>query len=108
MIKIQIAKYLPNGGRAHVPQVMLNVGKGYPLAVEPVDFGDQGIELCSYGTMLKSYYSAEDIAEMDRLNELVPLNNGDLVQDGEGNVYKVCVRGRYSDAGYLIKQEVQA
>jgi|APGre2960657373_1045057.scaffolds.fasta_scaffold168290_1 hypothetical protein len=51
--------------------------------------------------ILQSSYSAEEIAQRDRLNASEPLKTGDVVLF-EGKPHKVKINGDYSDAGVLI------
>lgn len=50
--------------------------------------------------ILQSSYSAEEIAQRDRLNSSKPLKTGDVVIF-EGKPHKVTINGDYSDAGFL-------
>jgi hypothetical protein len=51
-------------------------------------------------SILQSSYSAEEIAQRDRLNAMKPLKTGDIVIF-EGKSHKVTINGDYSDAGFL-------
>lgn len=102
--QIQIAKYDPAARvRAKAQQFMIATPR-YPIPVEAVDFGDEGIGLMSCGTMIKDHYSEAESAEIDRLNAMDPVKDGDTVQDQNGILYTVKINGHYSDAGMLIKQ----
>ena len=58
--------------------------------------GDGVLWVMQNGAVLKSHYTAADIAHSDRMNSMAPLNNGDVVMI-EGKEYKLRVKGDYSD-----------
>jgi hypothetical protein len=63
---------------------------------------DDKIFILQKGSMLKSYYSEQDIAEQDAFNNLAPLKDGDpVVVSGKNYIVKIV--GNYFDAGYLIE-----
>lgn len=63
---------------------------------------DEGqIYIMKRTTSLKSYYTEADHAEMDRLNAMTPVRDGDTVEV-EGKQYRVKILGNYSPAGRLI------
>lgn len=49
-----------------------------------------------HGSMLKSYYSPEDIAHSKRMQEIAPIKDGELVIIA-GEIYRCKVNGNYSD-----------
>lgn len=64
---------------------------------------DEGkIWILQESACLKDKYSEADIAELNRLNAMTPIRDGDVVEV-EGQQYKVRIQGDYSDAGYLVK-----
>lgn len=50
----------------------------------------------SGGTIMQGHYSAEDSANLDRLNEMTPIENGEIVVIN-GNQYITRVLGDYSN-----------
>lgn len=94
--------------RNRAPMLRLAVRGLVTSDVEPIDFGHGELEkhgyryeLSSYGVMLCDHYTDAEIAERKRLNAMVPLQHGDIVQDQDGRLFQVNVRGQYSDAGFL-------
>lgn len=107
MKTIEIETYTTNRAdrvkaKSFVAQHTARNGKVRQMTVTAVDFGDEGIFLMQYGAMIKAHYSAEDIAEIDRLNAMVPVADGEVVQDKNGKQYTVKINGDFSDAGHLI------
>jgi hypothetical protein len=68
--------------------------------------GDGVMWALQHGAVLKSHYTAADIAHSDRMNSMAPLNNGDVVMI-EGKQYKVRVKGDYSDCAMFDPVEDQ-
>lgn len=48
------------------------------------------------GAMIKSHYTEEDIKHSERMRNLEPINNGEIVII-EGRKYKTVIKGNYSD-----------
>jgi hypothetical protein len=72
-------------------------GTGYLFYADDV----QKIYVLQKSACLKAQYTAEDIAERDRLNNSTPIATGDVVEV-DGKQYTVKINGNYSDAGFLI------
>ena len=53
------------------------------------------------GIMMQDVYSAKDIEERTRLQDQVPIRDGDVVEV-KGKLYIVKILGDYSDAGRLV------
>ncbi len=79
--------------------------RGYLFKDDGIN-GDGTIYVMQSGAMIKSSYSAEDVAERNRLNASEPVKQGDQVEI-DGVWYTVGKLGDYSDAGKLIKNENQ-
>lgn len=85
----------------------INNGRSVVKAVLRRDYEKKGDgvywALASGGT-LKATYTAEDIAERERLNSEDPLEHGDKVMIGD-DVFTVRVKGAYSDCAIFDKDE---
>ncbi len=64
----------------------------------------QQMYLMQNASILKDQYSDRDIKEIDRLNSLTPIKEGDIVLI-EGKQYSVRILGDYSDAGRFYPVE---
>lgn len=78
----------------------LDVGKTYPKTCYLfLSLKEGKLHILSRGTMLKDRYTVKDKEESARLQTAVQ-RHGDYVQVG-CSLYRVCVKGDFSDAGYL-------
>jgi len=63
---------------------------------------DDKIFILQTGSILKSHYTEQDIAEQNAFNNLEALQDGQPVVVNNKN-YIVKINGNYSDAGYLLE-----
>lgn len=68
----------------------VSLRKGYNTEDDGIIYGLQG------GVMIKSHYSEQDKKHRERMNNYVPIKNGEEVLI-EGKVYKANIKGNYSD-----------
>lgn len=82
----------------------VNTGKRFPatcsLHMDKVKRGDGILWIMQHGACLKASYSQEERDSQKRLNEMKPIQNGEIVQVGR-NLYTVKVLGDYSDCAVL-------
>jgi hypothetical protein len=80
----------------------LDIGKRPDLTCYVfTDKEEETVWLMSSVSCLRGSYTAEQTAELDRLNAEPPVKHGDEVLF-DGRKYTVHVQGNFSDAGYLI------
>lgn len=86
----------------------VNVGKPTPrtcsLHMDKEKRGDGILWIMQHGAMLKGSYTQVDRDNQKRLNEMTPIQNGDIVQVGR-NLYTVKITGDFSDCAILQPAE---
>lgn len=79
----------------------VNVGKTYPATCYLfLSLKEGKLHILQGGTVIKKHYTVADNAEKARLDLQTVQQHGDYVQVGSG-LYRVVVKGDFSDAGYL-------
>lgn len=72
-----------------------NYGKARVATAEIMQYDGQAC-IINPGTMLKASYTAEEVAEHDRLMASEPIEDGEVIAIN-GRTYRVTVLGDYSD-----------